>query len=956
MPMPMDRERRLSRFTAKLLRRSSSSSANFVAPNSSNPNSNTTSTNIITANIIAARNSSNSNSTTSVNLNKPNAHTAAHTTTHTASHTGSITPPPSARIPEDDQLQLQQLQLQPQPPHRAFSSNSPCEPSLGSSFKSPTNDSSNILSQLTPRRLQSGDETRTLSIRSTTIQHQNQDPNLAHDPLRQSTLDKENDEVADEHVNQFPAVSFPVSAAVDADHEAGGSSDRSSSSSSRALDPKEDRLPFRALEEFSLSRSSSSAKGKSSIFRSSRQPLPLASAASSPSLNVVDESRQQHNISVSSATSSKTTTTVKPVPRPSIAVRRQSLVPSSQQRLISTLLEPSSFGGGDYFSGGLPAIHREMINRKIWVRRPNSSPTLVTVTEDDLVDDLRDVILKKYSNSLGRTFDSPDIIIKLVPRELTSRPSSQERVLGPEEPVGRTLDTFYPGGQTVDEALIIDVSQRRTPKPSPRQHNIGCQLDELRPAEFGDYFPPMPMVPASNPSGSASNASIPSSHHGPVPSMSVITTGQLPPLPSPGSHLSWHPHQHQHRPKYGRQHTPPPPIISTSTNASVTANPSPPRTASPHPIQKLRKPKKTINSSFHTTLLDGTVPPINVLIVEDNIINLKLLEAFMKRLKVRWATAMNGREAVNKWRAGGFHLVLMDIQLPIMGGLEATKEIRRYERLNNIGVFSRTVSGQSLKGSSVSGRNLSGKAGNNNHLLEPLRPEDKLENPEAFKSPVIIVALTASSLQSDRNEALAAGCNDFLTKPVNIVWLEQKVTEWGCMQALIDFEGWRKWRKFDEQQNPHHDPVATTTISTTTTTPELANAGKPETAVQQRKPQPNIATSGNGKVIASPSTSNNSNGNGNGNGNSNVVAGIARDGGGSLVSSKSVPAPGKEIGCNSSLEGSSSMIAPNGSSLLEASGSPSARSASGSSNVSASTDAKKGNRSRARSTPRSPNI
>lgn len=39
-------------------------------------------------------------------------------------------------------------------------------------------------------------------------------------------------------------------------------------------------------------------------------------------------------------------------------------------------------------------------------------------------------------------------------------------------------------------------------------------------------------------------------------------------------------------------------------------------------------------------------------------------------------------------------------------------------------------------------------------------------------------------------------CADIRSQPVNFVWLERKVMEWGCMQALIDFDGWRKWKDF----------------------------------------------------------------------------------------------------------------------------------------------------------------
>jgi osomolarity two-component system response regulator SSK1 len=488
-------------------------------------------------------------------------------------------------------------------------------------------------------------------------------------------------------------------------------------------------------------------------------------------------------------------------PKPQLS-RRQSLLPQQQTRLIKTLLETDLPMGDraatlDYFTNNGPStISANMVSRKIWVKRPGASATLVTIHEDDLVDDVRDMILKKYANSLGRNFDAPDVTLRIIPRE-----NRQERVLGPEEPMGRTLDAYYSGGQTVDEALIIDVPLRRTPKPSPRPN--GLYYDD-RPLEVAsDYFPPMPIAP-SMPSPRLISA-LPVNgqanvHHPPLThSMSVLTTGHVPTLPSPGSTRR----HHNMRPRIGRTHTssptviagqtqqlsslhngmqayslgphsrthsnaseqslnsgapptapplPTPPVLSQADLASQiqrVATPPPARVSSPRPSRAKKSKKSNVDHpSLPAGMLNGAVPPINVLIVEDNIINLKLLEAFMKRLKVRWQTAMNGREAVTKWRAGGFHLVLMDIQLPIMSGLEATKEIRRLERLNSIGVFSSSASSSAPS------------------EMEDGEPEgeDKLPSMVLFKSPVIIVALTASSLQSDRHEALAAGCNDFLTK------------------------------------------------------------------------------------------------------------------------------------------------------------------------------------------------
>ena len=118
-----------------------------------------------------------------------------------------------------------------------------------------------------------------------------------------------------------------------------------------------------------------------------------------------------------------------------------------------------------------------------------------------------------------------------------------------------------------------------------------------------------------------------------------------------------------------------------------------------------------------------------ILLVEDNLTNQQVALGLLKKLGLKADTVANGAEAVKAVALIPYDLVLMDVQMPVMDGLEATRRIRRQQAAGQI----------------------------------PAVP---------------IIAMTAHAMRGDKEKCLEAGMNDYLTKPVVAQMLIEMLLQW----------------------------------------------------------------------------------------------------------------------------------------------------------------------------------
>ncbi|WP_332879740.1 response regulator, partial [Massilia sp. S19_KUP03_FR1] len=169
---------------------------------------------------------------------------------------------------------------------------------------------------------------------------------------------------------------------------------------------------------------------------------------------------------------------------------------------------------------------------------------------------------------------------------------------------------------------------------------------------------------------------------------------------------------------------------------------APPRVAMA-PAAKARGDARALEVHAATDPVTGT--PLRVLLAEDNPVNVEVARAMLHGLGLAVHCARHGAEALAALREQTFDAVLMDCQMPVMDGFAAAAAVRVMER--------------------ETGR-AAGSGRGARHLP--------------------IIAITANALQGDREACLAAGMDDYLSKPFSQQQLHAVIGRWIALPAMIE--------------------------------------------------------------------------------------------------------------------------------------------------------------------------
>lgn len=131
--------------------------------------------------------------------------------------------------------------------------------------------------------------------------------------------------------------------------------------------------------------------------------------------------------------------------------------------------------------------------------------------------------------------------------------------------------------------------------------------------------------------------------------------------------------------------------------------------------------------------------PLKILLAEDNPVNQKLANRLFEKMGYGIDIAANGIEVLEAIQKQSYDLIFMDVQMPEMDGLEATRQIRAIEQSR----------------------------------------QTELSN---LAKSMQIIAITANAMQDDREKCLASGMNDFIAKPFKVEQIQAAIEKWGRKQ------------------------------------------------------------------------------------------------------------------------------------------------------------------------------